>query len=73
MKKNKSNAIKCGPWNLPARLVEYIESYRKKHNLTKTAVIIEALEVHREMECEKPQEDVIKTIKDREKELKRIL
>jgi len=44
--RNKSNAIKIGPWWIPERLVNHIEAYRKKHNLTKTAVIVEALEGH---------------------------
>lgn len=42
--RNKSNAIKTGPWNLPVRLVEKLNAYSKKHNLTKTTVIREALE-----------------------------
>lgn len=44
--RNKSNAIKIGPWWIPERLVNHIEAYQGKHNLTKTAVIIEALENH---------------------------
>lgn len=45
--RNKSNAIKFGPWWIPERLVNHVEAYREKHNLTKTAVIIEALESHK--------------------------
>lgn len=44
--RNKSNAIKIGPWWIPNRLVKHVNDYAKKHNLTKTAVIIEALETH---------------------------
>lgn len=54
MKQNKSNAVLTGPWWIPKRLFNHIEAYRKKKNLTKTAVIIEALEIHEEQNpCQK--------------------
>jgi hypothetical protein len=48
MRKPKNNTVISGPWWIPKRLAAHIERYRKKHNLTKTTVIIEALELHEE-------------------------